>query len=92
MKHHPYSKSFASRLTWRIILVLIVMLSGTFGLIFYISHAALKVEETNHYESFLNITNERVGHVLTAVAVGCAINVLIGFLVSLILPSVLGRK
>ena len=33
-----------------------------------------------------------VGHVLTAVAVGCAINVLIGFLVSLILPSVLGRK
>jgi hypothetical protein len=44
MKHHPYSKSFASRLTWRIILVLIVMLSATFGLIFYISHAALKVE------------------------------------------------
>ena len=69
MKHHPYSKSFASRLTWRIILVLIVMLSGTFGLIFYISHAALKVEETNHYESFLNITNERVGHVLTVVEV-----------------------
>ena len=33
-----------------------------------------------------------VGHVLTAVAVGCAINVLIGFLVSLTLPSVLGRK
>ena len=33
-----------------------------------------------------------VGHVLTAVAVGCAINVVIGFLVSLILPSVLGRK
>ncbi|MCR4730449.1 MAG: putative ABC exporter domain-containing protein [Saccharofermentans sp.] len=33
-----------------------------------------------------------VGHVLTAVAVGCVINVLIGFLVSLILPSVLGRK
>ena len=33
-----------------------------------------------------------VGHVLTAVAIGCGINVLIGFLVSLILPSVLGRK
>ena len=33
-----------------------------------------------------------VGHVLTAVAVGCAINIVIGFLVSLILPSVLGRK
>jgi hypothetical protein len=33
-----------------------------------------------------------VGHVLTAVAVGCLINVIIGFLVSLILPSVLGRK
>ena len=33
-----------------------------------------------------------VCHVLTAVAIGCGINILIGFLVSLILPSVLGRK
>ena len=69
------SKSFSVRLTRQVVLVMLVTMSIISGLIFIWATASVAVMSETHYHEVLDITNEKVGKILTAVEVAARNNV-----------------
>jgi len=66
--------SFAGRLTRRILLVMLVVMTITSGLIFYFADGITSTMVSNHYQDIVKLTDERVEGVLSMVEVSSANN------------------
>ena len=66
--------SFAGRLTRRILLLMLVVMSITSGLIFYFADGITSTMVSNHYQDIVKLTDERVEGVLSMVEVSSANN------------------
>ena len=64
-----FKRTFARRLTLKIILILFVLMSGTMYLIYDISKDVMTQETRLHYEEILRNTNMDVSNMLTEVSV-----------------------
>lgn len=69
------SKSFSSRITSRIILTVLITMAFITGLILLISLGAMAKEAQHYYQSVMELTEEKVEKVLTAVEVTAKNNV-----------------
>ena len=69
------SGSFSVRLTRQIVLVMLVTMTFISGLIFIWATASMTIMSKAHYHEVLDITNEKVGKILTAVEVAAKNNV-----------------
>lgn len=67
--------SFADRLTRRILLVMLVVMTITSGLIFYFADDVTSTMVSKHYQDIVKLTDERVEGVLSMVEVSSANNV-----------------
>ena len=69
------SKSFSVRLTRRVVLVMLVTMSFISGLIFIWATVSMGMMSKAHYHDVLDITNQKVGKIMTAVEVAAINNV-----------------
>lgn len=68
-------RSFADRLTRRILLVMLAVMSITSGLVFYFADGITGTMVANHYQDIVKLTDEQVEGVLSLVEVSSANNV-----------------
>lgn len=68
-------RSFAGRLTRRILLVMLAVMSLTSGLVFYFADEITSTMVANHYQDIVKLTDEQVEGVLSLVELSSANNV-----------------